>query len=95
MSASDELRSAFKALPMMAKAGLGLLLGGAALAILAIIWLVIFGVTNGAAPIPTPPGAPPTPALVMLGVAGAMVVVGFVLALIFWLEAKRSSREEQ
>jgi hypothetical protein len=94
MSSSNELRVAFKALPMMAKVGLVLLLGGAALAILAIIWLVVFGVTNGAAPIPTPPGAPPTPALVMLGLASAAVVFGFLFALIFWLGAasKRSSR---
>ncbi len=65
------------------RTGLLLLIGGGGLAIVAIIWLVIFGITNGAAPIPTAPGDPPTPALIMLEIAIAAVVPGFVLAVIY------------
>lgn len=92
MSGIASLKQVFNGLPGVAKIGLVLLLGGGGLAVLAIVWLVIFGVTNGAAPIPTPPGAPPTPALVMLGIAATAVVIGFVLAVIFAAAIRTYSR---
>ncbi len=92
MSGIAGLNQVFKRLPGVAKVGLVLLLGGGGLAVLAIVWLVNFGVTNGAAPIPTPPGAPPTPALFMLGIAAIVVVIGFVLALIFATAVRTHSR---
>ena len=92
MSGNAGLGQVFKRLPVVAKIGLVLLLGGGGLAVLAIIWLVIFGVTNGAAPIPTPQGAPPTPALVTLGIAGIVVVIGYVLAVIFARAVRAHSR---
>ena len=97
MSGITGLKQIFKGLPVVAKIGLVLLLGGGGLAVLAIIWLVIFGLTDGAAPIPTPPGASPTPALVMLGIAALAVVIGFVLAVIFARAVRthpRSSADE-
>lgn len=92
MSGIASLKQVFNGLPRVAKIGLVLLLGGGGLAVLAIVWLVIFGVTNGAAPIPTPPGAPPTPALVMLGIAATAVVIGFVLAVMFAAAIRTHSR---
>ena len=56
---------------VLKRMGLPLLLGGIGVELLALAWLITFAATNGAAPIPVAPEAPPTRALVLM-------VVGFV-----------------
>jgi len=81
-----ELGTLFKRIALV------LLISGGSLSIISVVWLLIFGFTNGAAPIPTPEGDPPTPALVILAAAGVLIAAGFVVAVVYRTAVPRGPR---